>query len=171
MRKYNVFRKFYKKATPPLYTWSVLEIDDPVETDMSTFEKVGTIDRKENEGRVALQKRVRDEFGDPFPKDMQETTFWGHIGKYITEDDDEYEDDISIDDVTDNQTMVGLADKEGITKEDVNPDELRIGLKIEMEHTDDPNQALEIALDHLAEIPDYYTRLVAMERDAENAED
>jgi len=170
---YNVFRKLYKNATPPLYTWAVLETEDPIETDTVSFEKVGTIDRNDDEGRVALQKRVREEFGDPFPKDMQEHTFWGKITNYITEDVDDEEDSssIDIDDVTDNDTMYGLSDKENVTKKDVNPDELRMGLKIEMEHTEDPNQALEIALDHLAEIPDYYTRLTAMEADAEGSEE
>lgn len=41
--------------------------------------------------------------------------------------------------------------------------QLRAGIKIEMEHTDDPNTARQIALDHLRELPDYYTRLKAME--------
>ena len=45
--------------------------------------------------------------------------------------------------------------------------QLAMGIRIEAEHTDNPLLAREIAMDHLAEIPDYYTRLVAMERDAE----
>lgn len=40
--------------------------------------------------------------------------------------------------------------------------ELAKGVKMEMEHTDDPRIALEIAKDHLMELPDYYTRLEAM---------
>lgn len=40
--------------------------------------------------------------------------------------------------------------------------ELAKGVKAEMEHTDDPRIALEIAKDHLLEVPDYYTRLEAM---------
>lgn len=40
------------------------------------------------------------------------------------------------------------------------------GIQVEMEHTDDPSVALEIALDHLAEFPDYYTRLEGMEDEA-----
>lgn len=47
-----------------------------------------------------------------------------------------------------------------------NPDEfpekqLRMGWEVEFEHSDDPMLALEIAMDHLAELPDYYTRLKA----------
>jgi hypothetical protein len=42
---------------------------------------------------------------------------------------------------------------------DVNPTELRKGIKVELEHIKDPNKAKEIAKDHLAEKPEYYTRL------------
>ena len=37
--------------------------------------------------------------------------------------------------------------------------QLELGTKVEMEHTDDPREAVEIALDHLMELPDYYSRL------------
>lgn len=45
-------------------------------------------------------------------------------------------------------------------------DELAKGIQIEMEHTDDEALAKSIAKDHLAEIPDYYTRLLKMEAEA-----
>jgi hypothetical protein len=48
-----------------------------------------------------------------------------------------------------------------------NKDELELGIRIEMEHTDDPEVAKKIAKDHLAEFKDYYTRLVKMEKKAE----
>jgi len=38
-----------------------------------------------------------------------------------------------------------------------NPEQIRLGLKVEMEHTDDPLIAIEIAMDHLTEDPEYYT--------------
>ena len=41
----------------------------------------------------------------------------------------------------------------------IHPSELRMGIKVEMEHTDDPKKAEKIALDHLAENPYYYTAL------------
>lgn len=40
----------------------------------------------------------------------------------------------------------------------VDPDELAMGMKVEMEHTTDPRIAEEIALDHLAEDPHYYSK-------------
>lgn len=49
---------------------------------------------------------------------------------------------------------------------DFNGVELQMGIDIEKEHTDDPVVAKEIAKDHLAEIPDYYTRLKKMEDEA-----
>jgi len=44
--------------------------------------------------------------------------------------------------------------------------ELERGIEIEMEHTDNEDEAKSIAKDHLSEIPDYYTRLDKMEGEA-----
>lgn len=41
----------------------------------------------------------------------------------------------------------------------IHPQELRMGIKVELEHTDDLDKAKKIALDHLAENPFYYTQL------------
>jgi hypothetical protein len=41
--------------------------------------------------------------------------------------------------------------------------QLKRGIKVEMEHTTDKNEAEHIALQHLAERPDYYTRLKKVE--------
>ena len=41
----------------------------------------------------------------------------------------------------------------------INPHELRIGIKVELEHTDELDVAKKIALDHLKENPFYYTQL------------
>jgi hypothetical protein len=51
----------------------------------------------------------------------------------------------------------------GMTADDVNPYEFRKGWKHELEHTDDIDKAKQIAIDHLAEDPNYYTHLDAME--------
>ena len=42
----------------------------------------------------------------------------------------------------------------------VNTKELSIGVQVEMEHTNDPKIATEIAMDHLTEDPEYYSKLV-----------
>jgi hypothetical protein len=56
----------------------------------------------------------------------------------------------------------GLADGKAITDYDLK--ELLEGIKWEREHTNDSLLALEMAMDHLERIPDYYTHLVIMER-------
>ena len=43
----------------------------------------------------------------------------------------------------------------------VNTKELSIGVQVEMEHTNDEKIATEIAMDHLTEDPQYYSKLVA----------
>jgi hypothetical protein len=50
---------------------------------------------------------------------------------------------------------------------DFDLEQLKQGIKTEREHTHDPVMALEIAIDHLTEYPDYYTRLAKMEAEAE----
>ena len=47
-------------------------------------------------------------------------------------------------------------------EKDVDPKELKMGIKVEMEHTDDPAKAKVIALQHLAEDPKYYTKLASL---------
>jgi len=43
------------------------------------------------------------------------------------------------------------------------PEQLAMGIESEMEHTDNPEEAKEIAKDHLCEDPFYYTHLKTME--------
>jgi len=50
-------------------------------------------------------------------------------------------------------------------------DQLRMGVKVEKEHTPDPKKAKEISKDHLEEFPDYYTRLDKMEEEAKKAKE
>jgi hypothetical protein len=59
----------------------------------------------------------------------------------------------------------GRADTHRVTDFDL--DQLIMGIKVEQEHTTDKYTALEISMDHLEEIPDYYTRLHEMEETAE----
>ena len=46
-----------------------------------------------------------------------------------------------------------------------NPKELAMGIEVEKEHLPYPSIAEKIAKDHLAELPDYYTRLKKMEKE------
>jgi hypothetical protein len=52
----------------------------------------------------------------------------------------------------------GVGDKS--TTDQVDPAQLSIGVQVEMEHTNDLDIAKEIAMDHLTEDPEYYTKLV-----------
>lgn len=49
-------------------------------------------------------------------------------------------------------------------------DQVKMGIKVEMEHTTDPKLSQEIVFDHLEEIPDYYTRLDKMEKEGKGKE-
>ena len=54
---------------------------------------------------------------------------------------------------------------------EIDPKQLKLGIKIEKEHSntitgDKAKKTRKIALDHLKEIPDYYTRLKKMEKEA-----
>lgn len=55
----------------------------------------------------------------------------------------------------------GLADKK--QPSDFDADALRQGVEVELEHTDDPDVALEIAMDHLSESESYYRDLKHLE--------
>lgn len=67
--------------------------------------------------------------------------------------------------LADGMTAKDIAEKHDVPVKDITK-ELNMGIKIEMEHVDDDKLAKEIALDHLFEIPDYYTRLDDMEKEA-----
>ena len=79
-------------------------------------------------------------------------------GKVPQDSDSE---DKKIKDLMEDDIPGGLADeKPELT---VRPQEVEMGVEVEMEHTDNPRMAVEIALDHLAEDPEYYTKLKKME--------
>lgn len=48
---------------------------------------------------------------------------------------------------------------------DFDPDQLKKGIAVEMEHTNNRTVAGEIAKDHLAEDPEYYTMLARCHRE------
>ena len=57
----------------------------------------------------------------------------------------------------------GRSYEKKVTEKDVDAEQLDMGINTEMEHTVNKDIAKKIALDHLAEIKDYYTRLKKME--------
>ena len=57
----------------------------------------------------------------------------------------------------------GKMNESGFDITQIDPEQLSMGMEIEKEHTPNDAIAKKIALDHLAEIPDYYARLAQME--------
>jgi len=70
--------------------------------------------------------------------------------------------DMIIDIIKGNKLEGGLGDKTKV--KDVDAAQLKMGMKVEMEHTNDSETAKEIALDHLTEDPKYYTKLKEVEK-------
>jgi hypothetical protein len=95
------------------------------------------------------------------------------IDSYINMDDDMFddmikrsEDELGPDKYKFDDFEGGLSEgrkkkepKQPLHPNQIHPSELRMGIKVELEHTDDLNKAKKIALDHLAENPYYYTAL------------
>ena len=72
--------------------------------------------------------------------------------------------------MTFNELLIEIRLKHGADPDQkFNPKELRMGMGIEREHTDDPTITKQITKAHLSEIPDYNTRLLRMEREAKRA--
>jgi len=63
----------------------------------------------------------------------------------------------------DKMTVKDIAKKFGVKVSDIEK-QIEMGIEVESEHTDDETKAKEIAMDHLSEMPDYYSRLEKMEK-------
>lgn len=66
----------------------------------------------------------------------------------------EEETETEIENGEEEEIVGGLADEKA--PDEFNPEQILLGMEVEMEHTDDPKEALEIAMDHLVEDPEYY---------------
>ena len=64
----------------------------------------------------------------------------------------------------------GRVAEKGITEKNVDPEELRAGVEVEKEHSNDPIIRKKIALDHIAEFmpKSYYKPLLGMEKAIKN---
>jgi cytidyltransferase-like protein len=51
---------------------------------------------------------------------------------------------------------------ENLDPSSIDPEQLKMGMEVEKEHTDDPMVARKIAIDHLKEDPKYYTKLATL---------
>lgn len=68
--------------------------------------------------------------------------------------------------LADGMSTEDIAKKHQLPVEKID-EQMAKGIQVEMEHTNEESIAMEIALDHLYEISDYYDRLHEMEKDAE----
>jgi len=68
--------------------------------------------------------------------------------------------------LADDKSVKDIAKKHNVNIKDI-VDQIKKGTKIEMEHTDDPKEAKEIAMDHEMEHPYYYSALEDMEKELE----
>jgi hypothetical protein len=68
--------------------------------------------------------------------------------------------------LADDKTVKDIADKHSVNIKDIVA-QIKKGKEVEMEHTDDPNVAIEIAKDHEMEHPFYYDALENMEKELE----
>lgn len=64
--------------------------------------------------------------------------------------------------LTSSKATKEVADKHGVSVEQIEA-QVEKGIKVEMEHTSNEESARKIALDHLAEVPDYYDKLKQVE--------
>lgn len=69
--------------------------------------------------------------------------------------------------VADNVTLEDLSEKHGVSISHI-VNQLSKGIKVEMEHTERALEALDIAIDHIFEDPNYYTKLSKMETKESN---
>jgi len=67
--------------------------------------------------------------------------------------------------LSDKMTKKDIANKFNVSIQKIDK-EISMGIKIEMEHVNSKKLSKEITMDHLVEIPDYYTRLKKMEKEA-----
>lgn len=71
---------------------------------------------------------------------------------------------------SDGHTPESIATLHNVPVQDI-LDQIEKGIKVEREHTTDKDEARLIAMDHLVELPDYYTRLDKMEENNEELQE
>ena len=103
-------------------------------------------------------------FGTVFGKDKKGNAYSARFDAPVSGGDADFDSaDVSSIKKTEDASELYEGKKKKEKKElhpnQIHPQELRMGIKVELEHTDSLDKAKKIALDHLAENPFYYTAL------------
>lgn len=147
------------------------EYFDLIDKHINVEDKLGTLDDDVNEEEK--NKKISDPFGgssnelqtgkafaDEKPTNDKLRVKSPELDKFIDEEED-------IEQINNDKEEVGDIIQGGLADDnlplDFNKEQILMGIEVEMEHTNDPMVAVEIAMDHLKEIPDYYTHLTSME--------
>jgi hypothetical protein len=121
------------------------------------------IGEKEPEGETSLKDEVIDFFSENSDPEDELLHEWAESKGY---EPDEVETEVyKLATAYVKFLTGGRFNETNIREDEVDSDELALGIEVELEHTPDEETAKRIALDHLAELPDYYTRLRKMEED------
>lgn len=164
----GVIKKSFLKITNPL----IEVIDESEDTSLYLDKNRGNIARK-----IIASRKNNNEFDGVIVKNKEKSTYlvFNEDQIKIKEDkkDTQKSEETNLEKAKD-QIEGGLADKlsieqiaekHGVSVKKITK-QIKKGVKVEMEHTDDPTKAAEIAKDHLTEDPKYYTRLAKMEDEA-----
>jgi hypothetical protein len=124
----------------------------------------GYEDEGDDDEFIDMIARAEEEEAGKYTKNYD---FPGGLGEGDDEEEapEDYEDPDMFDaygmDASEGKLREGKKKKEKkeLHPNQIHPQELRMGIKVEMEHTDEIDKAKKIALDHLAENPFYYTAL------------
>jgi len=172
---FEAYRNRLLKEKELKYTYEIVAYL-PRDIDISTREGQ---DKVLNLAYKELVKRVTNKYKNPeraasnmfydedFP--MELVSQYSHYQKHGFPEDQEESIFSAAENAEGMACIEDLAKKHGVSL-DVIQSQLKQGIKVEMEHTDDMDIAKKIALDHLAEDPHYYTKLAKMEK-GENAEE
>lgn len=106
---------------------------------------------------VAAARETLSKEGVTLPKNIQE----GSIAWFRRLMDDLSNEELLLN--ANRPKVADIANQFNVGKEYVNT-QLRRGIEVEYEHTRDRSTAIRIALDHLAEDPDYYIKLAKIEK-------
>jgi len=130
-------------------------IDSGLEGTIYKIDSLGTIHVNWDDGRILGVIPGIDDYYllPPTEEQIKPDEFMGIFGE---SSDIKIESEKIKGGKSENMTPKDLSKKHKVDIKDIEK-EINVGTKIEMEHTDSKKIAKEIAMDHIAEFPDYYT--------------